>query len=230
VPSSGERVATFHVGRGLSRRSDLPRHSGAAAGAKADEGAAVALFFELKNSTASSKLPPVKLTHFFILVLLATFGAGCKKTETQTAANTNAPVYDVPTQAQPKLPTIKIYLGPETMDAELAVTPMEEATGLMYRTNITDETAMLFDLHQPMRASFWMTNCPMSLSAAYIGPDGVIEEIRHLEKNDNVPVVATNDNILFVLEVNDGWFTRHNIGAGTLIKTERGTLLQTFGQ
>ena len=43
-----------------------------------------------------------------------------------------------------------------------------------------------------------MTNCPISLSAAYIGPDGVIEEIHHLEKNDNVPVMATNNNIIYV--------------------------------
>jgi uncharacterized membrane protein (UPF0127 family) len=170
----------------------------------------------------------MKLAHFCILALLAAFWVGCKKTGTTAASS--PPGYYVPNQAQPKLQTIKIYLGPETMDAEVALTQEQEATGLMYRTNITDNTAMLFDLHQPMRASFWMTNCPMSLSAAYIGPDGVIEEIRHLEKNDNVPVVATNDNILFVLEVNDGWFARHNIGAGTLIKTERGTLMQTFGQ
>jgi len=73
-----------------------------------------------------------------------------------------------------------------------------------------------------------MTNCPMSLSAAYIGPDGIIEEIHHLEKNDNKPVVATNDNIVFVLEVNDGWFARHNIGAGTIIRTDKGSLRETF--
>jgi len=172
----------------------------------------------------------VKLATFFILALLAVIPAGCKKADTGTATDTNAVVYEVPTHPQPKLQTIKIYLGPETMDAEVALTQEQEETGLMYRTNVDDSTAMLFDLHQPMRASFWMTNCPISLSAAYINPDGVIEEIRHLEKNDNVPVVATNDNILFVLEVNDGWFTRHNIGTGTLIKTERGTLQQTFGQ
>lgn len=121
-----------------------------------------------------------------------------------------------------------LYIGAQTLDTELALTPEQEETGLMYRTNITDETAMLFVLPGPERASFWMTNCPISLSAAYIGPDGVIEEIHHLEKNDNVPVMATNDNIQYVLEVNDGWFIRHDIKAGTLIRTERGSLAQTF--
>jgi hypothetical protein len=101
---------------------------------------------------------------------------------------------------------------------------------MMFRTNVTDESAMLFILPQAIRApnGFWMTNCPMSLSAAYIGPDGVIEEIHHLEKNDNKPVVATNDNIVFVLEVNDGWFARHNINPGTVIRTDKGSLRETF--
>jgi uncharacterized protein len=177
-----------------------------------------------------------KLATAFIPVLLAAIAVGCQKSNPDGSADTDAStnglvrVEQIPTQAQPKLPTVKIYVGPETLDAEMAVTPIEEETGLMYRTNVTDDTAMLFNLHEPMRASFWMTNCPMSLSCAYMGPDGVIEEIHHLEKDDNVPVDATNDNILFVLEVNDGWFTRHNIAPGTLIRSERGTMAQTFGQ
>ena len=172
----------------------------------------------------------MKLTTSFILVLLAAIWTGCSKTENTSSADNSAEQPSLPTQAQPKLPTVKIFLGAETLDAEMAVTPLEEETGLMYRTNITDETAMLFNLHRPMQASFWMTNCPISISCAYISPDGVIEEIHHLEKNDNVPVNAANDNILFVLEVNDGWFPRHNITTGMLIRSERGTLMQTFGQ
>ena len=177
----------------------------------------------------------MKMTNFLVLALLAGLCfCGCtNKAQPGTdasSAGTNAPVETIPTHAQDKLQTMKIYLGAETMDAELALTPEEEETGLMYRTNITDETAMLFDLGRPGVASFWMTNCPISLSAAYINPDGVIEEIHHLEKNDNVGVNSSNDNIQFVLEVNDGWFARHNINVGTLIRTERGTLPQTFTQ
>lgn len=177
----------------------------------------------------------MKLTDFAILVLLAALGSGlvlgCKKDQTQ-AAPPPAPGTAgwLPMQAQAKLPTIKLYLGPETLDAEMALTPVEDETGLMYRTNIDDQTAMIFNLHVPQQASFWMTNCPISLSCAYIGPDGVIEEIHHLEKNDNVAVLSSNNNILYALEVNDGWFARHNITPGMLIRTERGSLAETFGQ
>jgi uncharacterized protein len=173
----------------------------------------------------------VKPGKFILLLLAAAFLAGCKKTETATPSSPPpaASIDDqLPTQAQPKLQTIKIYLGAETLDAELALTREQEKTGMMFRTNIQETDAMLFVFSQPFRASFWMKNCPESLSAAYIGPDGVIEEIRHLEKNDTNSVVATNDNIQYVLEVKDGWFTRHNINPGTVIRTGKGSLLETF--
>ena len=167
----------------------------------------------------------VKPTNFLVLVLVSALLAGCKQTETAVA-----PSIDdlLPTRAQPKLPTMKIYLGAETLDTELALTEKQERTGMMFRTNIQEADSMLFVLPVPQRASFWMTNCPESISAAYIGPSGVIEEIHHLEKNDNTPIVAANDNIQFVLETKDGWFDRHNINTGTLIRTEHGSLAETF--
>jgi uncharacterized protein len=168
----------------------------------------------------------VKTTKFLSLVLLAAFLAGCNKTETAAAP----PEIWQPTQAQPKLPTMKIYLGAETLDAELALTERQERTGMMFRTNIQDSDSMLFVLPQAMHApdGFWMKNCPESISAAYISPDGVIQEIHHLEKNDTNPVVPATDNIQFVLETSDGWFARHNVNTGAVIRTEKGSLAETF--
>ena len=101
---------------------------------------------------------------------------------------------------------------------------------MMFRTNIQDTDSMLFVLPQPQRASFWMKNCPESISAAYISPDGVIQEIHHLEMNDTNPVLAATDNIQFVLETSDGWFARHNVNTGAVIRTEKGSLAETFLQ
>jgi uncharacterized membrane protein (UPF0127 family) len=170
----------------------------------------------------------VKLGKFITVLLAVALLAGCQK----SADVAPPPSVDdlLPTQAQPKLPTIKIYLGAEQLDAELALNDQQRMTGMMFRTNIQETDAMLFVLPVQQRASFWMKNCPESLSAAYIGPDGVIEEIHHLEKNDTNAVEAAADNIQYVLEVRDGWFTRHNIGPGTVIRTEKGSLSETFSQ
>ena len=174
----------------------------------------------------------VKSVNCFALLLVAGLLAGCKKVETQ-AEPIAAPksVDDIlPKQAQQKLPTMKLFVGAEILNAELALTPQQEMTGMMYRTNIQDTDSMLFVLPQPMRASFWMYHCPESISAAYISPDGVIQEIHHLEKNNTNAVLAATENIQFVLETSDGWFGRHNVNIGMVIRTEKGSLADTFLQ
>lgn len=168
----------------------------------------------------------MKAMKWLPLVLVVALAVGCKKAES-TAAPVNLED-QLPTNAQPKLPTMKIYLGAETLDAELAVTPREEQTGMMFRTNVTDDSAMLFVFPYPQPANFWMKNCPRSLSAAYISPDGVIREIHHLEKYDTNTVSSASAGIGYVLEVNDGWFQRHNVTTGMLVRMEAGSLQDTF--
>lgn len=136
----------------------------------------------------------------------------------------------LPTKAQPKLPTIKVWLGAEELIAETAVSPVQVETGMMFRTNMAENEAMVFVLGYPQQASFWMANCPHPLSVAYINTDGVIEEIHPLEPFNTNSVVAAATNIRFALETPQGWFDRHHVSAGAVIRTERGSLKQTFLQ
>ena len=180
----------------------------------------------VENRAGFRQFTGMQAMKWFPWVLAVALAAGCKKAEPPVAPlDAESPL---PTQAQPKLPTLKIYLGAETLDAELATTPREVQTGMMFRTNVTDQSAMLFIFSRPFQASFWMKNCPDSLSAAYISPDGVIQEIHHLEKYDTNSVVAARPDVQYVLEVNDGWFQRHNVTTGMLVRTELGSLQDTF--
>ncbi len=124
---------------------------------------------------------------------------------------------------------MKIYVGTQALNAELALTLDQQSTGMMFRTNRLDEdAAMLFPLPFTQQASFWMKNCPVPLSAAYIDPEGIIQEIHLLRANDTNSVVAASDNIRFVLECSEGWFERHHIQPGVAVATERGPLMKTF--
>ena len=134
----------------------------------------------------------------------------------------------LPTQAQPKLATIKVWLGAEELIAEMAVSPVQVNTGMMFRTNMAENEAMLFVLPYEEQASFWMPNCPLPLSVAYINTDGKIEEIHPLEPFNTNSVFSAATNIRFAIETPQGWFDRHHISAGTVVRTERGTLKQTF--
>jgi uncharacterized protein len=134
----------------------------------------------------------------------------------------------LPTHAQANLPTIRLWLGAAEVSAELALTADQQQTGMMFRTNLDENAGMIFPLPYPTQASFWMTNCPLPLSAAYINPEGEILEIHELHANDANSVVAEARNIYYVLEVNQGWFDRHHIVPGTIMRTEHGTMRETF--
>jgi uncharacterized membrane protein (UPF0127 family) len=160
--------------------------------------------------------------------------AGCDKSAGSppaSSANTGPILQHVePTEAQPKLPTVKLYVGSEQMDAELCVTPRQTETGMMFRTSMGTNDGMLFNLGYPQQASFWMKNCSVPLSVAYINSEGAIEEIHPLQVQDTNSVISTATDIRFALETPQGWFEQHHITTGMVIRTERGTLLQTFGE
>jgi uncharacterized protein len=161
------------------------------------------------------------------LVVAIGLATGCKPSAgtAPTAASVEPPL---PTEAQGKLATIKLYMGAQEMNAEMALTPLQQETGMMFRTNMGENDGMIFPMPYPMHASFWMKNCPLPLSAAYIDKEGTIVEIHKLEAQDTNSVVASADNIQFVLETPAGWFQKHGVSTGTVITTEKGSLAKTF--
>jgi uncharacterized membrane protein (UPF0127 family) len=110
------------------------------------------------------------------------------------------------------------------------VTPRETETGMMFRKSMGENDGMIFSLGYPQQASFWMKNCFVPLSVAYIDPDGVIEEIHPLQPQDTNAVVSSVNNIQFTLETPQGWFDRHRVTTGMVVRTEKGSLRETFGQ
>ncbi len=136
------------------------------------------------------------------------------------------PVYSG--QAQPKLRVIRLWLGANELKAEVARSAVEIATGMMHRTKMAENEAMLFVFSRPRRASFYMRNTILPLSCAYIGGDGTILEIHDMKPLDESPIVASTDQVQYVLEVNQGWFKSHRVGIGTVVSTEKGTLHKIF--
>jgi uncharacterized protein len=130
--------------------------------------------------------------------------------------------------AQPRLPVVKVRLGDQELIAEIARRPVEIATGMMFRTNMLENEAMLFVFPDAAPRSFYMRNCVVPLSGAYISPEGEILQIIQMQPGDERGIQSQSDNIQFVLEVPQGWFARHRIGVGSTLRTERGPLRETF--
>lgn len=165
----------------------------------------------------------------FALLAAGLLLCGCgDKPALPPPVQSSIPVEWEPTEAQPRLPTLKLWVGPAEITAEIASKPREIQTGMMFRTNVVEDEGMLFVFNEQHQVSFWMKNCPKPLSCAYIDPQGVIREIRPMEPFNTNGIVANSDDIMFVLETARGWFERHGVRTNMVIQTERGPLLQTF--
>ena len=175
-----------------------------------------------------------------LLAVLLVVGAGCgnadqpdakvaaPKAPTPAAPSTNRAARTSPTEPQPKLRTIKLWIGPEELITELAAKPREIETGMMHRKSMEENEAMLFIMPYTHQTSFWMKNTLVPLSCGYIDPEGNLLEIYDMKPLDESPIPSRSDRIRYVLEVKQGWFQRHNIQPGAKVRTEAGTLQQTF--
>lgn len=163
-----------------------------------------------------------------ILAVVTALAGGCKPASSPAPVAPASGGLLLPTNAQPRLPTIKLYLGAQEMVTEIARTEWQQHCGMMFRTNMAENEGMIFLLPYPMQASFWMKNCTLPLSAAYIDAEGTILEIHKLEPGDTNPVVAATGNIVYVLETPQGWFQRNGVATGAVITTEKGSLAKTF--
>ena len=167
---------------------------------------------------------------FFLLVVLAVgLFSGCEQPSREPVLATTRDVNPAsPMAANPRLKTLKLYLGTKEITAELATTVNEIQTGMMFRTNILDSEGMLFVFNKPFQASFWMRNTLIPLAGAYIDPEGTILEVVQMKAKDETPIVAATDRVQYVLEMREGWFERNGVAPGAVLRTERGSLEDTF--
>ena len=134
------------------------------------------------------------------LLLIATFQIGA-------AANARTP-------AQDTLPQVTLRIGSATVKAEVADEPEERTIGLMGRTGLADGEGMLFVFRQPQMLGFWMRDTLVPLSIAYINAGGIIREIHDMNPLDETSATSTFRDLVYALEVPQGWFGRHKILPG----------------
>ena len=117
------------------------------------------------------------------------------------------------------LPTIMLNAGIHNITAEVAQTPQERATGLMFREAMLTSHGMLFVFERPEQQCFWMKNTLMALDVAFIADDGTIVNIDHM-KPRTLDSHCSSRPVRLVLEMNDGWFARRGVAAGFRLKGE----------
>lgn len=65
-------------------------------------------------------------------------------------------------------------MGGETIELEVAQTPEQQATGLMYRADLAKNRGMLFPFDPPRQTRFWMKNVTITLDMVFLREGEII--------------------------------------------------------
>jgi len=174
----------------------------------------------------SARLLQSSRVRIYLLTLVLTFGCS-KPSLAPLPAPAVAYASDI-TEAQPKLATIKLFVGAVEMEVEQALTQRQIKTGMMFRKTMGENSGMLFVFNRAKQQGFWMKNCIVPMSAAYVDPQGRINEIVKLEPHNTNSVMSKSFQIQYVLEAPRGWFKKNSLGPGVTIMTPKGTLSQMY--
>ncbi len=108
-----------------------------------------------------------------------------------------------------------VYFNNDSLIVEIAKTPKELEKGLMGRKSLPEDRGMLFIFEREGIYPFWMKNTSIPLSIAFIDKDCKIVQIEDMEPFDTISLYTPFSPIKYALEVNRGWFKRHNIKIGS---------------
>jgi uncharacterized membrane protein (UPF0127 family) len=120
-------------------------------------------------------------------------------------------------EAEGRLPVASILVGTQVVTAEIAATPGSRRRGLMFRESLPEDHGMLFIFPDEQPRSFWMKDTGLPLSIAFARSDGTIVSIADLEPYSR-RVVSSRLPALYALEMSRGWFARHGVLQGDLLR------------
>jgi len=118
------------------------------------------------------------------------------------------PTVAVPPSTPASIPTPQaaIQVAGQTVYLEVAQTPEEQASGLMYRTFLADDRGMLFPFNPPQKVGFWMKNVPIALDIIFLRDGKVVNIAADLPSctREPCPVYPSAAKIDQVLELRGG--------------------------
>ncbi len=135
---------------------------------------------------------------------------------------TTAEADDIAT-AQPELPKEKLVIVTRDgqrreFNVEMALTPDQQETGLMFRENIPEDGGMLFDWGAPRDSAMWMRNTVSSLDMVFIAADGTIRRIAENTTPRSLATIESGGPVRATLELRAGTARRLGIHVGDKVE------------
>ena len=116
-----------------------------------------------------------------------------------------------------RLSQVRLNAGIHVINAEMATTPQQREIGLMFRPTMPANDGMLFVFEQPGQQCFWMKNTLLPLSVAFLADDGSVVNVDDM-KPQTLDGHCSAKPVRFVLEMNQGWFAKRGIKAGSKVR------------
>jgi uncharacterized membrane protein (UPF0127 family) len=118
---------------------------------------------------------------------------------------------------QPRLQTIELTAGMHVIRAELAITPAQQATGMMFRTEMPGNEGMLFVNDDLGMRCFWMRNTLIPLTIAFVADDGTIVNLADMQPRSEASHCSAQP-VRYALEMRQGWFAKRGLKAGARLR------------
>jgi len=136
----------------------------------------------------------------------------------QNTIEKNAPA-EIPQQPQNGLREVPLTIDSKTgvhhFTVEVAATPEQQETGLMFRKTLPPDRGMIFPYDPPQDVSFWMKNTLIPLDIIFIRSDGTIVRITKAKALDET-ALPSGEPVAAVLEIRAGRAAELGIREGDL--------------
>lgn len=148
-----------------------------------------------------------------IFVAIAIAVAACSP----TVAPADAPAGHAQTGLRQVPLTITSGTGVHHFTVDVAATPQQQETGLMFVKHLAPDRGMIFPYDPPQEVAFWMHNTLIPLDMVFIRADGTIARIATAKALDDTPV-PSGEPIVAVLEIAGGRAAQLGIAPGDKVE------------
>ena len=102
---------------------------------------------------------------------------------------------------------------------EVALTPEEEAYGLMFVRRLSEDAGMIFPSTEPHIVSFWMKNTLIPLDMLFVRPDGTIARIVAQARPEDLTPISSQEPVIAVIEIKGGMAKKDGLALGDKVES-----------
>jgi len=136
----------------------------------------------------------------------------------QAAGSSQGPAAALVTPVDATPLRIVTAVATHAFKVEVRDTPEGREVGLMHRRSMPEDHGMLFDFEREAPVAMWMKNTLIPLDMVFIRADGSIARVARQTEPMSTRIIASDEPVRYVLELNAGVTDNLGIRSGDRVK------------